>query len=61
MASFIREHECGILISSLNEAGASVGKLDRTAYTKLKKNAEQTGRLLRRGYYTRKALHLNHG
>lgn len=61
MASFIREHECGILISSLNEAGASVGKLDRTAYTKLKQNAEQTGRLLRRGYYTRKALHLNHG
>lgn len=59
LAGFIKENNCGILISSLEELGRKISSLSDGEYAEMAANADKTGEKLRNGYYTKKALGIN--
>ena len=56
MAQFIREHECGITIKSLNDIASAADRITYEQYRIMKSNAIEIGKKLRVGYYTKEAL-----
>lgn len=56
LAEFIREHDCGLVVDSLAQIPQILKDLTQARYDELLKNAEETGKCLRSGYFTKQAL-----
>jgi hypothetical protein len=56
LADFIQKNHCGITIGSLSEIGKRIEEMTESEYQEIKANAENIGKKLREGFYTRKAL-----
>lgn len=56
MAQFVLKNECGIVIDSLDDIEFKLSKISSASYRKMKMNAEEIGKKLRSGHFTRSAL-----
>lgn len=56
LADFIRENHCGITVRSLSEINKKIEEMSLNEYQEIKANAENIGKKLREGFYTKKAL-----
>ncbi len=56
LAEFVTEHDCGITVSDLAELPAITSSMSEERYRQLCANAAAVGALLRKGYFTEKAL-----
>ena len=56
VADFVTAHHCGLLIDSLSDIPDVLNSLSQTAYTEMKKRAEEQSILLRSGWYTMQAV-----
>lgn len=55
-SSFVEEHGLGLSVSSLREAADLCPRISEDKYEALRKNAIEMSKLLRGGYYTRRAI-----
>lgn len=56
IASFIKENNCGILVSNLSELPELLSMITVDEYELMKKNTEIIGERLRQGFYTKQAV-----
>lgn len=56
IAKYVTDHQCGIVIDSINDISAAVSKISEEEYNELKRNAEITGKQLREGKNTKRVL-----
>lgn len=56
LADFVKAHNCGIVLSSLEELKDKRDGLSEEQYTRMRKNAELIGSRLKDGYFTKKVL-----
>ena len=56
IASFIKENNCGILVSNLSELPELLSKITVDEYELMKKSTEIIGERLRQGFYTKQAV-----
>lgn len=56
LASFVKEHNCGIVVDSISEIENAINNLSEEQYELMVQNASQIGQRLREGYYTLKSL-----
>lgn len=57
MADFIKEHNIGITIDSLDELDEKISKIDRDSYNEMKKNISKISKQLESGFYLKNVLH----
>lgn len=61
LAPLIKQHKAGICISNLTELDSLLSMLSNEEYQLMKQNAENLGKKLRNGYYTKRALNKLNG
>lgn len=55
-ATFIKEHQCGILVDNLEEISQKISSITEEEYQMLKRNAEDLSKRITSGYYTKEAV-----
>ncbi len=56
ISSFVKKNNCGIVVKSIESIAEVLSGISEEEYKQMKQNAMQTGKKLREGFYTKKAI-----